>query len=281
MRQVPRLAARDERDDLQQRGDGEHPAGGAPERVDELVALAGEQEDEDRRRRQRADDRDQRAPAIGVASAARLARHRRHGRERHAACLVDGRERLVVLLGGHGGFRPGERQIACEERDETVGTIFGPFLLAGTKNGPFAESGRVACGAITVQRTVLPDDRRMGRGDRRSQRLGFGDDRSHLEGRRSSRGRRCVRRLHRRDGPGGLRRHPGQPRRVDAAPRRWRPDRVHHLLLLGLAGRDPRLRRRRRRDRGLLPRGRPLSRRARSDRQALRGRRQRRAHPAG
>jgi hypothetical protein len=62
-RQMPGLAAGEQRDDLQQHGRGEHPPRGAGERGRELVAAPGEQQREDRRGGQRAQDRDQRASA--------------------------------------------------------------------------------------------------------------------------------------------------------------------------------------------------------------------------
>ena len=61
--QVPRLAASEQRDDLQQHGDGEHPQRGAGQRIRELFAVPREREHEDRRGDQRAHDRDRGAMA--------------------------------------------------------------------------------------------------------------------------------------------------------------------------------------------------------------------------
>ena len=66
-----------------------------------------------------------------------------------------------------------------------------------------------------------------------------------------------------------------QRRRLDAAPRARRSHGVRHLHALGVARRREGVRRRRLRDRRLLPRGRPLPRRARCHLRALR------AWPAG
>jgi hypothetical protein len=68
---MPRLAPRDERDDLQQRGHREHPRRGVGERSRELVATPGEQEDEHRRCGQRAHHRDRRSVAATEAAKAR------------------------------------------------------------------------------------------------------------------------------------------------------------------------------------------------------------------
>ena len=60
---MPRLAAREQPDDLQQHGRGEHRCRGGGERGLELVALPGEQEHKDRRGHKRPHHRDQRTPA--------------------------------------------------------------------------------------------------------------------------------------------------------------------------------------------------------------------------
>ena len=70
------------------------------------------------------------------------------------------------------------------------------------------------------------------------------DDRSGLERRRTQRGRRRIRGVHRRDGARGLRHRPWQPRGMAATPRGRRPYRVRDALALGLAGRNSGVRRR-------------------------------------
>jgi hypothetical protein len=67
---VPRLTAREQCDDLQQRGQDEDPRCGSGERGGELVAAPGQKQPDDRGRGKRADDRDRRmAPATEAAEA--------------------------------------------------------------------------------------------------------------------------------------------------------------------------------------------------------------------
>jgi hypothetical protein len=66
--QMPRLAPRDQRDDLQQRGHSEHPRRGVGERSLELVAPPDEQEQKHRRRGERAHHRDRRSVAATEAA---------------------------------------------------------------------------------------------------------------------------------------------------------------------------------------------------------------------
>jgi hypothetical protein len=68
---MPRLTARQQGDDLQQHGHTEHPGGGARgQRRRELLAAPSEQEGEDRRRGQRAQDRDRRTSAASEVAQA-------------------------------------------------------------------------------------------------------------------------------------------------------------------------------------------------------------------
>jgi hypothetical protein len=62
-RQMPRLSACEQRDDLQQNGYPEHPRRGIGESGRELFAAPGKHEHEDRCGRKRAQDRDQRTSA--------------------------------------------------------------------------------------------------------------------------------------------------------------------------------------------------------------------------
>ena len=84
------------------------------------------------------------------------------------------------------------------------------------------------------------------------------DDRAHLARDCPHRGRRRVRPLHQRHRLRRVRAHARQPRRLDAAPRRGRRDRVHHALDVGLARGDQGVRGRGHRGRGALPRGREV-----------------------
>src|SRR5207302_11353665 len=108
------------------------------------------------------------------------------------------------------------------------------------------------------------------RGEARSE--GGAIDRAHLEGRRPKARRRRLRRLHADDGRRRVREHARQSRRLDAPPRRRWEHRVPDVHALGLARLGQGVRRRRLRDRGLLPRGRALPRRARPNLDPLRGR---------
>jgi hypothetical protein len=82
-RQVPGLGAREQGDDLQQRGPGEHGQRRAGQRGRELVSPTGQADDQRDRRDERADDRDRRPVAAREAPHAdEQSRHPASGRRR-------------------------------------------------------------------------------------------------------------------------------------------------------------------------------------------------------
>ena len=150
--QMPRLAAREQRDDLQQHGHGEHPRRGVGERGRELVAAPGEQEREDRRGGQRAHDRDQRASAATEVAEAgsQFGQPTRAPRSRRRADRFATRDR-------HRRFRSAHRGSPSKRRYRAAGRLSGRSIANAVGEQAPSPLASMRAGQLTAWR---PKERR-------------------------------------------------------------------------------------------------------------------------